>query len=424
MDKFDVVVIGGGPAGCKTAEHIAKKGYRVLVVEEHPTIGKPLQCAGLISPRTLQAAGVSEDIVRNQIRGAVVHAPGGEELVIRGKKSYALVIDRPLFDQALSARAHNMGAQIKSGTRAEVGQFQDLGVSIGLKSGPKETSVLTKLLIGADGANSRIAHHMGLPIVENHALMSAAEIEVDCEESDLAHIFLGKEVAPGWFGWFIPVDKKHARIGTGVYKGAEMKMRTKHPLAYLNMMIKAYPNIFRSIKITRYTGGFVPIGSPSMMYGERTLLVGDAACQVKPVSGGGIYLGMIGADLCAQAAVDALSAANYSALYLARYQKAWEEEMSAETRTALRHREAFLNFSDWEMNNFINFFNQPFWQNIILKYGDIDYISRLAGKLSLVSPWANKFMSTGLKIFSAVAKIKLVVGEGETDEEHSSYSSL
>ncbi len=394
MEKYDVVVIGGGPAGCKTAEYIGAKSRRVMVVEEHLQIGEPLQCAGLISPRTLTAAGVTGEVVKNSIRGAVVHAPSGEELIIRGHTTYALVIDRAGFDRALSERAQSKGVTIVTGTRAEVAQSHKEGVNIRLKSGSAETAVCAKLVIGADGPNSRVARHIGSPALDNRVLMSAAEVETECQQLDMVHIFLGREVAPGWFGWLIPVDKHHARIGTGVSisKGNDAGLGAGKPLACLERLLMSYPRLFKGLTITRYTGGFIPVGRPAAMFSERTLLVGDAACQVKPVSGGGLYLGMLGAGLCAEAAIGALAEENFTAPYLAGYQKAWETAMSDEIRVALRHREAFLSFSDQDMNDLIRFFKKPLWQSIILKYGDIDYISRLAGRLSFASPWANKFL--------------------------------
>ena len=99
-DTYDAVVIGAGPAGCAAAGLIAAKGFKVLVAEEHPRIGAPVQCAGLVSPRTLKAAGTGDGVVINEIKGAYIHSPGGETLAVRSKSAHALVIDRAGFDRA------------------------------------------------------------------------------------------------------------------------------------------------------------------------------------------------------------------------------------------------------------------------------------------------------------------------------------
>jgi len=391
--NYDVIVIGGGPAGCETARLIAEKGYKVLVAEEHRKIGEPMQCAGLISSRTLKAAAMPDDLIINQIHGAFVHSPGGEVLTIRDHEAYALLIDRSEFDRKLSERAQCAGAEIMTGVRASVGDFFSDETSVKLKSSSGESTAGTRLLIGADGSNSRVARRINAPGAEEVIRMVAAEVELKCREKDMVHIFLGTEIAPGWFGWVIPVDEKHARVGIGV----SVSGRDKHPRLYFNRMVESYPEIFKGMNIVRGTGGAVPIGLLPRIFGERTLLVGDAACQTKPISGGGLYLGLLGAELCAQVAAKALSKGNLSPEFLSEYQWLWEKEMADEIQTALGHRNIFLTMSDKEMDSLIRFFKRPLWQGIISRYGDIDYPSRLASRLSFARPWAEKFFIAGFK---------------------------
>ncbi|NPV91320.1 MAG: NAD(P)/FAD-dependent oxidoreductase [Firmicutes bacterium] len=391
MNYYDAIVIGGGPAGCETARLLAEKGYKVMVAEEHRKIGEPIQCAGLVSLRTLQAATISVGIIINQIKGAFIHSPGGEVLSIRDREAYAFVIDRTEFDRKLSERAQCAGAEILTGVRASVGEFLPYEASVRLKADGGETTVKTRLLIGADGANSRVARRINAPGAEDVIRMYAAEVELECLEKDMVHIFLGREIAPGWFGWVIPVDEKHARVGIGVSGG------DKHPLFYFKRMMNAHSGVFKGMNIVRGTGGVVPIGLPSKIYSERTMLVGDAACQTKPISGGGLYLGLLGAGLCAKVAAQALSKGDLSSEFLSQYQRLWEREMGDEIQTALAHRNIFLTMSDKEMDVLIHFFRHPLWQSIISRYGDIDYPSRLAGILSFAGPWAEKFFLVGCR---------------------------
>jgi geranylgeranyl reductase family protein len=391
--NYDVLVIGGGPAGCRTAGLIAEKGYKVLVAEEHRNIGEPMQCAGLVSPRTLKTANVPcNDIIINKIHGAYVHAPGGEILAIRGKETYGLVIDRSAFDRRLCDAARQAGAEIMTGTRAVVKDYYPEGVQVVLKTEGGERDAAASLLIGADGPNSEVARRINARRPDDIVSMYAAEVELKCPESDMVHIFLGEDVAAGWFGWLIPVDGKRARVGTGVSRS-----RNGRPQHCFRRMVEAYPDIFKGMQMIRGTGGIVPIGFPSRIYGERTLLVGDAACQTKPLSGGGLYLGLTGAGICSKVAADALFKRRFGMEQLAQYQNAWEKEMEEEIQTALSHRNIFLNMKDDEINMLIRFFNRPLWKYIISKYGDIDYPSWLAYKLSFARPWAEKFVLSRLE---------------------------
>ncbi|ADY55205.1 geranylgeranyl reductase [Syntrophobotulus glycolicus DSM 8271] len=389
--NYDAIVIGGGPAGCETARLMAKKGYQVMVAEEHRKIGEPIQCAGLVSRRTLQAAAIPAGLIMNQINGAFVHSPGGEVLSIKDKEAYAFVIDRSEFDRKLSKRAQAAGAEILTGCRASVSGLSPEGARVRLRSGGTETTVRTRLLIGADGANSQVARRINAPAADGVVAMCAAEVELKCREKEMVHIFLGRGIAPGWFGWVIPVDETRARVGIGV------SGRGKNPAYYFQHMVDTWPGLFQGMKIIRNTGGAVPIGLLSRIYAERTMLVGDAACQTKPISGGGLYLGLLGAGLCAKVAVQALSQGNLSAEFLAEYQRLWEKEMGDEIQAALGYRKIFLTMSDREMDTLIRFFRHPLWQGIISRYGDIDYPSRLAGRLSFAGPWAEKFLRAGLK---------------------------
>ena len=103
--EYDVIVVGAGPAGCATARLVAHAGYRVLVLEEHPAAGEPVRCAGLVSPRTLEAAGVGGDVVVSAVTAARIHGPLGAVLSVGGGRVYALAVDRAAFDRRLAEAA-------------------------------------------------------------------------------------------------------------------------------------------------------------------------------------------------------------------------------------------------------------------------------------------------------------------------------
>lgn len=387
---YDLVVVGGGPAGCAVARDVADAGFRVLVAEEHERVGEPLQCSGLISARTLEIARVSPEVVKRSLHGARVHAPDGQVLDLTGRKAYALAIDRVAFDRDLADQARTAGAELLTGTRVDSLEYVQGGVRLGLAG----RSVVSRLVVGADGHNSLVARWLGLPASYERVPLFAAEVELPGYDGHVADIFIGRSVAPGWFGWVIPTGSGTARVGTGSLQGGEWP----NPRRLLDLLRETYPGIFQGMRIIKTTSGMVPVGLRTKTYGERVLLVGDAACHVKPISGGGLFLGLKGAGICAGTVAEALTAENSSETFLSRYQRAWDAAIGPEIRCGLHHREVFLGMNDGDMESIVSFFNNPYWRRLILKYGDLDHHSVIAERLALAPPWAKRFMYSGLKM--------------------------
>jgi digeranylgeranylglycerophospholipid reductase len=392
--KWDAVIIGAGPAGCFTAMQIAPFDFKVLIIEEHEKIGCPVRCAGLISPRTMELAGVDKSIVINSVTGLQVFSPLGSSLHINKGSVIAQAINRTAFDQELAAKAENAGAVLLKGLK--VNGLEHISEGYRLKAAGKNKNVTldAKLIIGADGANSRVSKWLQLNHNIPKAVMYAADAELQCKETDLISIFLSQDFAPGWFGWIIPLDAKTCRVGTG-FAFSQSKFSPKY---FFQRLVNHYPQIFKDVRIIRYTGGTVPLGLMPKIYSPHAMLVGDAACQIKPISGGGLYFSLRGAQICGQIAVEALSAGDLSETRMACYQKLWEKEMAEEILCAMKHRESFLDFSDKDIDLLIRFLRKPQCEKIVIKYGDIDYPSNLAKKLLKLGPWKNSFFKTALRI--------------------------
>lgn len=391
--EWDAIVIGAGPAGCFTAMQIVPSGFKVLVIEEHQEIGWPVQCAGLISPRAMELAGGDKSVVINNLTGLRVFSPLSASLQVESSRDLALAINRTAFDQELAAKAENAGAVLLKGLR--VNGIERISGGFRLTAAGKNkmnVTMDTKLLIGADGAHSKVAKWLQLNNDQPKVVMYAADVELKCADSGLIHIFLGQNLAPGWFGWIIPLDNKTCRVGTG----SALVQPEYSPRHYFQQLVNHYPQIFKDLKIIRYTGGTVPLGLMPKIYSSHAMLVGDAACQTKPISGGGIYMGLKGAQKCGQIAVEALSEDNLSETKMSCYQKLWEKEMGEEIICAMTQRESFLDCSDEDIDLVIRFLSKPQCQKRILKYGDIDYPSHLAKKL--FSPWKNNFFKVALRI--------------------------
>jgi flavin-dependent dehydrogenase len=101
FEKYDVIIVGGGPAGCITGEHI--KHGKVLIIEEHQEIGAPLQCAGLISKKGVEELGNPKGCV-NKVRGAHIYSKNNH-ITVGNEEIRACVFERKVMDKDIAIRA-------------------------------------------------------------------------------------------------------------------------------------------------------------------------------------------------------------------------------------------------------------------------------------------------------------------------------
>jgi digeranylgeranylglycerophospholipid reductase len=393
--EWDVVIVGAGPSGCFTAQQIASAGFKVLLIEEHEKIGEPVQCAGLISPRAVKLAEISQDLIINNLTSLRVFSLLGSNCLLKSRDILAQAIERGAFDKILAERAVKSGAELLLGTTAKDVEAISGGYRLTLADKYKrKLEIDTRLLIGADGANSMVARWLNLTHDNPKAVMFAADVELQPFNTGCADVFLGQDLAPGWFGWIIPLSSNVCRVGSGY----ALINSSRSPRHFFEMLVDKYPHYFKGMRIIRQTGGVVPIGLMPKIYAAHAMLVGDAACQVKPISGGGIYLGLRGALLCGQLAVKALQEGNLTEKALATYQKKWEQEMGEEIACGLAYRKCYLDFTDQDIDRLIRLLDQTVCQNLIMKHGDIDHPSLLAKKLFNLTPWWNNFFKLSLKM--------------------------
>jgi len=380
--KWDVLVVGAGPTGSFVAKTIASSGFSTLLVEEHPRVGKPVQCAGLISPRAMKLTGLEHDIVLNKVRGIRVFSPFDTKLEAESGRVFSLVVDRAELDRRLAEKAQSAGAFLLTNTRITGLEQVAGGYRATAQKGRKKMSIYASLVIGADGSNSRVAKWLDLACDIPKAVMYAAEVVLPRDNTDSIDVFLGQGLAPGWFGWIIPVDKNTCRVGTG-YAFVQPEYSAHY---YFQKITEAFPESFRGLKIIQRTGGMVPLGPLPKIFAPHAMLVGDAACQTKPISGGGIFTGLTAAQLCAETAIKALAEDNLSEKRIAVYQELWQAKIGLELSSAMSYRKSFLEFTDREIDTLLRFLNRPRWLKTILDYGDIDYPSLLASKLHKLHP--------------------------------------
>ncbi|MDP3103434.1 MAG: NAD(P)/FAD-dependent oxidoreductase [Candidatus Methanoperedens sp.] len=366
--KYDVAVIGAGPTGAIASKYAAWNGARTLLIEEHSSIGSPVQCTGLISKAALTQCEVGEgSFVLSRMKGAFVYAPNGDELTIRGKDVMAYVIDRKIFDRELVERSLDAGAELMLKTR-----FMGLhsgGISV-LSSGVRK-DIQADIIIGADGIMSSVGRAAGLPRCKKFLSGIQFEGPYKARDPEFVEIFTGNKFAPGFFGWAVPFGGM-ARIGLA------KNMGDKSALHYLNELIKhpVLASRYRESRTELVVGG-IPLGPPERTVTDNVMLAGDAAGQVKPTSGGGVYMGAV----CAKIAGEVAARASRKETGIEEYEKRWRSAVGRELALGMVIHKSLGKLTDENLNEFIEFLNRPGMSERITEYGDMDHPSVLLKEL-------------------------------------------
>jgi digeranylgeranylglycerophospholipid reductase len=382
----DVVVIGAGPVGSNTARLLALQGWSVLMVEEHPEVGIPVQCAGLVTPRIFKHTPFQiGDLHQNNLHGGVVYAPDGTKIEFRTDKIQAQAMDRAGFDRRMAKFAVKEGALLKTATKAVAAVRDANGITVTLQHDGERTDVRAKLVVGADGIRSRTAEWFKFPRVDE--IVSAYEAELSgckIEDEQMIPMFAGDEQAPGFFSWIIPIGGGRARAGLAVAPGLSEQAAKRY---YERMFVDPQSAPFlKGAEESYLIIGGIPLGLRKKLVQDRVILVGDAAGMAKPTSGGGIYMGLVASEFLAKTAGEALKADNLTAAALQPYEKAVRRTIARELRKGDLLRKLYVRFRDDDLNTFARLLGGQRVKAVIEGVGDIDYPSRLVLPLLRAEP--------------------------------------
>jgi len=388
-EEYDVVVVGGGPAGCTTARFSALRGAKTLILEEHASLGNPVQCAGLVSKKALEESGIREKwrCIASEVKGVVAYSPFNTEIHIPYEN--AVVIHRAIFDRLLAESAVRAGAEIQTHAKV-VSLHRERSISIlkfATPAGFRE--IRAKVVVGADGVCSVVARSAGLN--EEHKILSCVQAECAYEHEWLAEVFVGRKIAPGFFAWSVPAGECVSRVGLcvdpEVFSHSSFCTSSTEPTVPLSLLSALFRHpVVRSRSVGEdreqaggrvllaLNAGAIPLGLRSRtVSAERgVLLVGDAACQVKPISGGGVFYALKCGRLAGEKAAEAALSGDFSVL--SEYEREWRRLLGGEISFGLRVHRLRCMLTDAEFEQIFSCFKHS---DLLRKVsgGDMDFPS-------------------------------------------------
>ncbi len=317
---FDVIVVGGGPAGSTAAHDLAQRGLSVLLLDR---AGRTKPCGGAIPPRLIKDFAIPDHLLVAKARCARMISPSDVRVDIPIEGGFVGMVDREVFDEWLRERAATAGAVRRRGRFEHLSRDED-GVSVvhfqsdapAGAAKPMASRARARCVIGADGARSEVARQ-AVPGAEKtsyvfayHEIIGKPDSPPPGYDPARCDVIYRGELSPDFYGWVFPHGDTLS-VGTGsADKG--FSLRTAVGTLRRNSGLQDAPTLRRE-------GAPIPMKPlPRWDNGRDVVLAGDAAGVVAPASGEGIYYAMYGGRVAADAAAEYLKTGQASALAQAR----------------------------------------------------------------------------------------------------------
>lgn len=342
------------------AELLAARGHRVLIFEEHPVVGEPVCCTGIVGRECLERFPVPPDLVRRSLSSATIISPSGYRLQIAREQPQAFLLDRAMFDRMRLDRAISQGVEVMLAARVVrivIGERVEVEVRL-----PGERALIRgRCVVLACGLNSQLLEQVYPQKAEETVIGTQVYAEID-GVSDV-EIYCGSKVSPGFFAWIVPLSPNRGLVG----------MLSQHPVHDLDTFLHRLNREGKVVSWDRPVYKRIPLKPLPQTFGERFIIVGEAAGQVKATTGGGIYYGLLAAECAAETLDLALSRCDLSEAFLSRYEKEWHRILKREIDSGLRLHRIYRRMSDGQLDRLLSFLGTTGLANALLKSRDLSF---------------------------------------------------
>lgn len=360
---YDVAVIGGGPVGSYVAYRLADMGYGVVVLEQKDRLGGRICCTGIISKECVDSFPVDDRVILRWVNSAKLFPPSGGMFRLWREEEQVCIVGRGAFDVALAGRAQGKGAEYLLSSPVRNVEIRGDRVSIEVAGGEGRSNLEARAAVIATGSGSRLVEGLGLGKIGRFVI--GAQAEVDTTGVDEVEVYFGQKIAPGFFAWLVPTLPGRALVGL---------LSQCSPGFYLERLMSS---LLAQGKITsadaEISYGSIPLRPLPRTYGDRLLVVGSVAGQVKPTTGGGIYYGLLCAHLAADNLHRALKADSLSARSLANYEQEWKRRIGRELKMGYWVRRFYEHLNDRQVDRLFDIMKSNGVIDALLRADDLSF---------------------------------------------------
>jgi len=360
---YDVVVVGGGPAGSYVAYKLAGVGYGVVVLERKEKLGERVCCTGIISQECVNSFAIDSDVILRQVDSARLFSPSGRLLRLWRQKNQACIVDRAAFDMVTANRAQVKGAEYVLNSLVRAIEIKDDRVNVEAIRLGERLNFEARVVVIATGFGSKLTEGLGLGKASDFVI--GAQAEVETIGVDEVEVFFGQAIAPGFFAWLVPTSSGRALVGL---------LSRRSPGLYLKKLMSALlaEGKIASTEAELSYGG-IPLKPLAKTCSQRLIAVGDAAGQVKPTTGGGIYYGLLCADIAANTLHRALENDDLSIKGLASYERQWRRKLGRELKIGYYARKFYERLSDRHIDRIFDIIESNGIDEALLKAEDLSF---------------------------------------------------